>query len=149
MKKSILDAAEKELTQLSIRVDRNTWNAIIEKTLIKKCTKTDYVIEAIKNDLTKDVNLENQQLGMLNEIYTSIKNNTRKLDIFSSLFLYFIKFFFAIHNENLKLMEDKNDIFKEAEKARESFLKFYKLENKRTLTVVDALLNDFIIQDKK
>lgn len=134
--------------RLCIRIPLQLYQDIKTKTALEQTTVTDYVSKAIRNEVYKDVNITNAQLGALQEIISMNKNLDRKLDLFSNLFIYYIKSFFATHKTELDNPAKQNeDLFRYGEGWKNKFIKNFKIENKNVQSILESVLADYLIEE--
>lgn len=112
-------------------------------------TCNEFIRQACKDYMEKDLKVENALISSLERIESSLNHTTKKVDIFNSVFLYWLKFYFAFSSadfDNLPSREAQNQKLDKGENKRNIFLKWYKRDNQHMLNIYESLLGDFLLE---
>lgn len=140
---------ENSKVQISFKINKELLKALETKCRAEQITKTEMCAIALEKELYKDVNLYNELLGTSQEIIRIQNRIEKKFDIYSSMFVYFLKYFFTAHMAELNKenVGSLNAAFAIGEEKKEKFLKNFKLENKQMTNIIESLLADYIAQE--
>lgn len=142
---------ENTKVQVSFKINRELNKVLEQKAKLEQMTKTNLCEIALEKELYKDVNIQNELLGSNQEIIKTINRLEKKFDVYTSMFIYFLKFFFTAHKEefNREKIGDINTAFNIGEEKKNNFISLFKQENKHMTNIIEALLADYIIQEEK
>ena len=142
---------------IGIKVDRELNNAIRAKAQLENTTVTDLIRRAICEYLNRDINVSNEILGTLEQINKNVKNCNDEYVLFHSLFLHFLKYFFAIHKSELdkwvspdgnkaNTIALRNNIMNTGAGYRDLFVSNFENENKHLRKLFDSMLLNFMTE---
>lgn len=142
---------------IGIKVDSDLHEAIKAKAQLEQMSVSDLLRRAIVEYMNRDLNVSNEILGTLEQINKNVKDCNDHYVLFHSLFLHFLKYYFAISKseldkwvspdhkkENTLIM--RNNIMSKGAEYRDSFIENFKSENKHLRSKVDRLLLDFMTE---
>lgn len=134
---------------INFRIPMQLKKDIDGKAKSENLNNTEFIVKALNNEVYKDINIHNAELGTLQEILRIEKNIERKIDVFSNIFIYFLKYFFAIHTKELedKNVHNLNDLFDKGEVRKNTFIKNFRKENKNVVSILETVLADYITEE--
>lgn len=141
---------KKDITRFTFRLPRGIDQDLSKRAAFENLSKSELCLNYIRNELYKDVNIENAQLGALQELLTLSHKLEKKLDVFSNIFIYYLKYFFATHAKELDkdIVGNINELMEKGEINKDIFIKNFKTKNNHMTSLIESLLADFIAQDK-
>lgn len=131
--------------QVSFKINRELNKVLEKKAKLEQVTKTDLCQKALENELYKDTNIQNELLGATQAIIKNQKRLEKKFDVYSTMFIYFLKYFFTAHSVEFEKSNHKN--FEAGEERKEKFIQNFKMENKQMSNIIEALLADYVAQE--
>lgn len=140
-----------DVTRFTFRMPREIDKDLTHRAMCDKVTKSELCLSYIRKELYKDVDIENAQLGALQELLTMNHRIEKKLDTFSNLFIYYLKYFFATHAKEIdkKVVGNIDELMEKGETNKDIFIKNFKAKNVHMTSLIESLLADYISQDTK
>lgn len=136
---------------IGIKVDSDLHEAIKAKAQLEQMNVSDLLRRAIVEYMNRDINVSNEILGTLEQINKNVKSCNDRYVLFHSLFLHFLKYYFAISKseldkwvspdhkkENTLIM--RNNIMSKGAEYRDSFVDNFRNENKHLRSLIDKML---------
>ena len=131
--------------QVSFKINRELNKVLEKKARLEQVTKTDLCQKALENELYKDTNIQNELLGSTQAIIKNQKRLEKKFDVYSTMFIYFLKYFFTAHK--IEFENSKSSSFEIGEERKNKFIDNFKLENRQMSNIIEALLADYVAQE--
>ena len=129
--------------RLSLRLDEKFLQDIKNKAMLENITVTDLILRSVSEYVYKDVNIQNELLGTLEQINANLKVCMNNDEFFESFFIHYLKYFFVIYNETISKVravdDNSTDIFKETEGTKQLRL----LARKKGAVQRDECLSNF------
>ncbi len=146
-----------ETSFIGIKVDKDMHDAIKAKAQLEKMSVSDLFRRAVVEYLNKDINVSNEILGTMEQINKNIKKCNDQYVLFHSLFLHFLKYYFAIEKSEMDKwkspdnnMENtliiRNNIMKKGSEYRDMFVSNFAKENIHLRKLIDTMLLDFMTE---
>lgn len=147
---------------ITMRVDNSLYEELKIKALKEDVTLNNYLINIVRKEAFKDINIHVQELGTLEHIRSEIGKLQNEYKLFTSIFNHYLKWYFALNDfecehigEKGKQLLDKNNInydtlrkelinqtFLNADKNRKRFFKTFKSENRNNILMQELLFAD-------
>lgn len=128
---------------ISVRLEENILNDIQNKALLENSTSPKIIHKAIQEYIYKDINIQNELLGTLEQINANLKTCINNDELFEAFFIHYLKYFFVIYNETIskvKAVDDNSiDLFKETEGTKQ----LRALERKKAALQRNECLSNF------
>ncbi len=142
---------------IGFKVDKDLHDAIRAKSEFENTTVTDLIKRAVVEYLNKDINVSNEILGTLEQINKNIKKCNDQYSVFHSLFLHYLKYYFAINKVEIdkwvspdgnqsNTIALRNNIMKSGESYRDLFVQNFSKENKHLRKLIEILLLDYMTE---
>lgn len=137
---------------LSIRLDEELYEEIKIKAAMEEKTLNRFIGDTLKDSAYKDINIEAEELGAIEQIRSDILKLNNEFRILNSIFNHYLKWFFAIGSDDIEGWVDprleknteeyaaaKREIniqkFKKADEYRKKFFKTWKAESPRNIAM--------------
>ncbi len=148
-----------ETSFIGIKVDKDLHEAIKAKAQLENMSVSDLFRRAIVEYLNRDINVSNEILGTLEQINKNVKNCNDKQMLYHSLFLHFLKYFFAINKSEIdkwvspdhdkaNTLVLRNNIMNTGADYRDKFVQNFTSENKHLRSLIDKMLMDFMTEPR-
>lgn len=142
---------------IGIKVDGDLHEAIKAKAQLEQMSVSDLLRRAIVEYMNRDINVSNEILGTLEQLNKNVKKCNDQYVLFHSLFLHFLKYFFAINKSEMDKWKSpdgnrentlavRNTIMKTGAEYRDSFVKNFRNENIHLRKLIDSMLLDFMTE---
>ena len=146
-----------ETSFIGIKVDKDLHEAIKAKAQLERMNVSDLLRRAIVEYLNKDINVSNEILGTMEQINKNVKKCNDQYVLFHSLFLHFLKYYFAINKSEMDKWKSpdgnrentlavRNTIMKTGAEYRDMFVSNFGNENKHLRKLIDTMLLDFMTE---
>jgi|GEM_PF-6839460 len=134
--------------KFSIKLDEHLLLEIKNKALLEGCNPSELIRSAITEYLTRDINIHSQELGAIESLRSDIKSIDKKLDLFSSLWIYWLRFYFCyVPQFKPQSQEAEDTFFAKGEKMKEDMLSNFKKSFKNSPRLIEILLADYLVKE--
>lgn len=144
-------------TLIGFKADDELNNTIKAKAKLENITVTDLLRRAVTEYLYKDINVQNELLGTLEQINKNIKKTNDQYSVFHSLFLHYLKYFFAVNKSEMDKWKSPNNnqqetiqiqtkIMETGGDYRDKFVSSFKKENTHIQNLIEILLADYMTE---
>ena len=137
---------------LSIRIDEELYDEMKLRAAMDDKTLNRFIVDSIRDSAFKEINIEAEELGALEQIRSEVLKTRNELKILSTLFNHYLKWFFAIGSDHIEGWVDprldkdseeysamKREIniqkFRKADEYRKKFFKTWKAESPKNITL--------------
>lgn len=142
---------------IGIKVDGDLHEAIKAKAAMEKMSVSDLLRRSVVEYLNRDINVSNEILGTMEQINKNVKKCNDQYVLFHSLFLHYLKYFFAVNKSEIdrwvspdhkkeNTIAMRNNIMNKGAEFRDLFVENFCSENKHLRKLIDTLLLDFMTE---
>jgi hypothetical protein len=118
---------------------------INSRAALEGCTPSELIKGAITEYLTKDINIQAQELGVLEALRGQLNFLDKKTELLSSLWLFWLKYYFALTKGFGDIPQEVIDEqFKKGEYRKNMMIKDYKEKMKKQPSFLETLLADYL-----
>lgn len=141
-------AAAQSVIKFTIRITERLYSEIKERALLEGCNPSELVRGAVKDYLTRDLKIQSQVLGAVESLRSDIKYVDKKTELFSSLWMYWLQYYFTFTKGFGDLPADQRKVLIEAGKRRQkTMIDSYKKDMKAQPALIEVLLADYLGQE--
>lgn len=143
------DEKQKDLEEnFHMRLNKELKKKIEAKAASEGMSLSEAVRSSLNDYLHKDVNINNEILGHLTSLETEIEQLTRRQELHSNVFIYFLRFFFAFSGKEIEQVpkEMRKQFFDKGEKRRDDFIKLFKSQVSNHTNIFEMMLGDLITE---
>lgn len=151
---------------ITFKCDDNFYKEVYARAELDRSTVTELIKKSITEYLYKDVNIQNELLGALEQTQSNIKTVKDEFSLFYSLFVYYLKYYFALSRKELDTWRTQEDIGKDTkllsenskyifkqnlekgEETKEKFLNAFKKQSPRMRNLIDVLMAGCLEEEK-
>ena len=139
---------KKAFKTFTIRVDNDLRKVVDIKAAQMHLSCGELIRRALKEYLYKDQNISNELLSTVQGLKKDLESQKRRLELHSSMFLYYLRFFFAFNEDIIKDIpnEMRKQFFDRGEKRRDDFINLFRNQKISRTNYLELLLGEFLAE---
>lgn len=139
---------KKAFKTFTIRVDNDLRKVVDIKAAQMHLSCGELIRRALKEYLYKDSNISNELLSIVQGLKKDLESQKRRLELHSSMFLYYLRFFFAFNEDIIKDIpnEMRKQFFDRGEKRRDDFINLFRNQKISRTNYLELLLGEFLAE---
>lgn len=137
---------------LGIRVSDELNDVLEKRAASRKIPVSELVRDCIDKQLNLDLDIQNELMVTLGSFRTDLMNVKREMDIFSSMFLYWLRFYFTLSADSFDEIPEgvaRQMAFQKGDDRRDKFISMYKRDNPHLQTLFEQLFADFAMKENE
>lgn len=149
------------LKALTIRINEELVTQIKLKSELDNITQAELITRAITEYLYKDINIQNELLGMLTQTNKNVKKCHDEYNLFYAFMIECIKYLAVIYNATMQSIHEPGDVdgnsneskllkhkaVMEAEKRLNTFMEHFRKDSRHLVGLVQTLFADVITEE--
>ena len=139
---------KKAFKTFTIRVDNDLRKVVDIKAAQMHLSCGELIRRALKEYLYKDSNISNELLSTVPGLQKDLESQKRRLELHSSMFLYYLRFFFAFNEDIIKDIpnEMRKQFFDRGEKRRDDFINLFRNQKISRTNYLELLVGEFLAE---
>ncbi|MCR5401898.1 MAG: ribbon-helix-helix protein, CopG family [Treponema sp.] len=137
---------------LGIRVSDDMIDVLEKISAARKIPVSEIVRECIDKQLNTDLDIQNELMVTLGTFRSELMNVKREVNVFSSLFVYWLRFYFTLSAESFDEIPEgvaRHMAFQKGDDRRDKFLAMYKRDNPHLHNLFEQLFADYAIKENE
>lgn len=134
---------ETKKERIYVRIDEELKKLAQMKAAVESTSLTDYIIQLIQLDVTKDIGTESAVLFHYEELKRCVKKMDAKVEELSMLFLDYLQMFFRTQPEIARGALGQEDLAR-AQKRTVDFIEAHRNKLKRSKAFMESIFGDML-----
>ena len=139
------------MTRIAIRLSNSLREILEVRAHAKKIPLSEFIRQSLEKQTSGDIEIQNELVDTLGQLRSEILNIKREVNIFSSMFIYWLRFYFTLAGQEFDAIPEgaaRQVQFKKGDERRDKFLAMYKRDNTNMRTLFEQLFADFLTEEQ-
>lgn len=136
----------------SVRFKNELYEEIKARAAVKNITESEFIRKCVESQLASDLEMQDELVATIGSFKSELLNVKREVKIFSSMFVYWLKYYFTLSGSEFDELPDgdvKKLAFAKGEIRKNKFVEMYKKENKSYKSIYEQIVADFLTEKEQ
>ena len=136
----------------SIRFTAECYEEIKARAAARKISESEFVRKCVEKQLSSDLEIQDELVATIGSFKGELMNVKREIKVFSGMFVYWLKYYFALSGSDFDELPDgeaKRIAFQKGEARKNKFVDMYKKDNKSYKSIYEQIVADFMTEKEQ